>query len=243
MIVLVNVSDVTVITATNLSVNRLEFLKQAAESVRQERKVSGWFQWIVVVNGVNDLDSVPQEVSEVAKILRCDEHNVSAARNMALDYVESKALCTLDDDDILLPGSISVRAHALTEDVGWVAAHMSDVVDDVVQPFWEQPLTAGLYPVGGLLNKWGSPELWFIASTHSFLIRTVDVKRHGGWRRMGQEDIALIACITEEFNGIVLSDVVLGYRRHDSQVSRSDDAVDLRVAESQAVFDLARGSK
>lgn len=62
----------------------------------------------------------------------------------------------------------------------------------------------------------------------------------GGWPFMGMEDIAVVLGVTERNGGVVLPDAVLGYRRHPGQVSRSEDAVSVRVAESRAVFDLVQ---
>lgn len=210
----------TIITATNLQPSRLDFLHAAHESVQQQSTPA---HWIVCLDSD---DKPPAWLKDSAQIVRSKGKGVSAARNTALEYVTTPYVCTLDDDDILSLDSIKVREDALSggKNMRWVAAHISDLVDNVVQDRWEQPLVSGSYEPGDVHRLWQSPENYFIALSHTFLLHTEDVLSYRGWPDVPfDEDIAVISHITRIHSGCVLDDVVLMYRKHKNQTTHLRD--------------------
>lgn len=228
--------SLTIITITQLEQERLDYLIKAAESVVSERLLSGWFDWVVVVNGKNCYSEIPQLVVENARIILTEKTGVST-RNMALLDISTDFVTTLDDDDILLPYSVINRMRSLEGRNSWVAGHMSDVIDGVVGSSWEQPLVSGRYNSGGVVELWGSPSEWFVAITHSFILPTRLVKIFGGWVEQDQEDILLVSQVTSVVDGSVIPESVVGYRRHDTQISRNEHAVETREVVSKGIFD------
>lgn len=230
--------EVSVLTVTGVA-ERKDWLIEAALSVQREKDGGVSILWLLCVRGEEVLPSPVEEIADF--IIRVPfETHVSDARNALLRNVRTKYVCTLDDDDMLLPGGLYSRIEALEKDdeLDWVAGHMQDLdIEGNLGDIWLQPATPNHYEAGDLMKMWALPENWFICISHSFLMRLDSVLRFGGWKKISQEDILLVCQVSEVSKGRILPDPTIGYRRHDSQISRSQEELDRREEASRVIFE------
>jgi glycosyltransferase involved in cell wall biosynthesis len=98
-------SDVTVVIPT---LGTSPYLREAVESALAERPA----EVIVVANGGAEVEL------EGVRILRRDEADRSAARNLGVEEARTPFVAFLDDDDVALPGRME-RQRAALEEAWW----------------------------------------------------------------------------------------------------------------------------
>lgn len=229
---------VSILTVTGLG-ERRDWLIEAARSVQREKDSGVPVSWLLGVRGYEELSPEVEFLADIVIRLPLDTH-VSDARNALLEYVLTEYVCTLDDDDVLIEGGLVQRISHLdnNDNLGWVAGHMQDM-DSMgnLGDIWQQPAVEGEYEAGDLVKCWSSPENWFVCISHSFLIRVDLVRQFNGWRKMSQEDILLVCQVSQVSRGMILSAPMVGYRRHDYQVSRSALELAIREDASRVIFE------
>lgn len=205
---------VTVVIPTR---NRLHYLREACASALAQQLDD--LELIVVDDESSDGTAAwlaDHEDARLATVRLEQRLERSAARNVGLARAQGRYVLFLDDDDRLLPTSLSLLVDALeSEPSAFVAAGRKVVFDDAGnRKPWPHPRRrwAG-HPVRDVLFGW-------VESPGECLWRTEVLRDSGGWREglSHAEDQELWLRLSVVRPAVVVPDTVLEYRRHGSQV-------------------------
>lgn len=212
-------------------------------------------QWLVVCDG-----SDPAEVRAVVENENFDEERVNVlgwasnrgtaqARNAGLAAASAEWVYALDADDVPLPfGVDALVAAARKRDTVWAAGLGMDVdaggESVVYKPPPELAPFRTVIPVGGFLAQADRTGVYPVLCSGATILRTEIARAAGGWDeelRVVSEDVALVAWVSERYEGAWCDDYVLGYRKHpDSQTAGQRDP-EVEAAAARRVRERARG--
>lgn len=113
--------DVSVIVPTRALAERAGLVRRAIRTILEQEGVS--VVPIVVVNGTTGDPELLDELraSTRLRLVYRDRANLPAALRAGREIVTTEFVTTLDDDDELLPGALSIRVAALESNPGWQA--------------------------------------------------------------------------------------------------------------------------
>lgn len=207
--------------------NAEDFVARALESVLDQ----SWTEIEVVVVDDGSEDETAAIVGKFARrdsrvsLLQQSNAGVAAARNLGIRHAKGELIAPLDADDVLYPGSIERRAQLLIESnvgLGMVYAWSEDI-DEFGIP------TGGVCVSniqGSVLNTLIAHN--FIGNASACLIRRCCFERVGLYDTglnargvQGCEDWDLYLRIAEEYEIGVVQEILVGYRKTRSSMSRN----------------------
>lgn len=231
---------VSVITPTMLDPERTPLLERL--HIDLQASDADW-EWLLVVDGPSER-TVPWTLAHDPRVhvVPIGRHvGAAAARNLGLGRACGAFVTTVDDDDSLPDGSLSVRLDAaLSAGVGWTCGMIADERDGVVQA-WAGPMPHGRVPAGSVWRSWGCPCMPFPLGPTTIMADTDLVRRVGGWQGLPQaEDFGMALAVTGATAGVVLDDVVYVYHRHTAQMTVQPEFDDLEPLVRQITFERGR---
>lgn len=151
---------VSAITPTRAEPDRMGWLRELWGSLQMN---SIRWEWIVVVDG-GDSSIIPTSVvgdERVRVVPLSRSHGAASARNVGLEVSRGDFVTSADDDDLLPPGSLDVRAKVLLSNpaIDWVGGQLDDLSADGVVSTWECPAGVGYRRAGEILECWDDPTL------------------------------------------------------------------------------------
>lgn len=220
-------ADISVLTPTTARPDRMEWLLAAHASLHDNSRP---FEHVLIVDGA-DATRLPVAVTSCphTRVLAVPQPvGAAAARNLGLHRATGTYVTTLDDDDLLTPGSLDVRAAALDRGTVWVAGRLAHLHPDGTTIVWEQPAGTGPAPAGAVMAAWPDPAGTVPLGPTTVMTTRTLAQSLGGWAGLPTgEDLSLLAALTSIADGYLLDDVVYLYRSHAAQSLRTGPHRDL----------------
>lgn len=198
-----------------------ELLASAAASLARCRLPEGWsHEWLLVLDG--DADA-PTGLAVEPRLLRTHPRarGVAAARTVGATAARGDLLMVLDADDELPTGALAALLDGLLDEpaAAWAAGARWDVVDaaGALLETRTSPLPSGLVKSG---------EVTAFRRLHGrcpippaqLLLRREALWAAGGWPPLAiEEDTALLLALDAVSPGVLVDDLCLRSRRHESQ--------------------------
>ncbi|WP_399428883.1 glycosyltransferase family 2 protein [Streptomyces sp. WAC 06783] len=213
--------DITIIIATQLCPERLDYLRELHHSLTQQ--TVPW-EAVLAVDGADParVPSVLADDPRVRVLALPRAVGAAAARNLALTQVRTKFVAYADDDDLLPADSLAVRHQHLTATgLGWVAGWSADLLPDGTTRTWICPTPPGRHAPGNVWTYWASPSAEIPLGQTMLLAHTELVRAAGGHGGLPQaEDFLMANGVTTLAAGELLPHVVYFYRKHPHQMTR-----------------------
>lgn len=196
--------------------NQGAYLGHAIESVRRQ-DLAGPVHCIVVDDGSSD------NTSEVARsvdieLIRQSNRGVSEARNAGLRAARTEFVLFLDADDELLADAVARGVHAFrAQPDAAVVAGRAESMDSAGQPL---PAVHADIDTSKLYEEWLSRN--FVWTPGAALFRREALDATGGFPPgLGPAaDYAVYLRFARAGRAVVIPDVLVRYRQHDSSMSR-----------------------
>lgn len=210
---------ITVITATTLREDRLNYLEQLHGSLDSQELTRGLlWEWVVALDGLPQ-SAAPNHLrrDRRVRVISARKGGSAATRNHALAEASSPLSCCVDDDDLLPPKSLAIRFENLQRfpTHSWVAGGWENLHPDGSRDTWRYPAVPGPYQPGDVWRTWAHPMATTPFGHQAMLMRTDTLRRVGGWQALVQgEDLGMLVALTGETYGSVIEDVVYWYRFH-----------------------------
>lgn len=206
---------VSVITATNLKPERIQWLQNLNDSLQDEN-----IEHVIVVDGDYDVPTgLKGNIIPLGK-----NYGQAIARNLALEYSTGTYITSADDDDTVPLTGLYARMTELDENpqYGWVGGKMSNLnASGEHQGYWDCLAGVGTYEPGEVFDRWSEPDGEFPLSPQSLMVRKEVLQAVGGWGGLPQaEDFSMVMAVTSVSPGIILDEAVYGYRHHNKQMTQ-----------------------
>lgn len=234
--------QVAVITPSTLSSDRASFLLPLYRSVASQE--TSW-EWIICLDGCES--GVPDQILADPRVRVTTtgrtRRGAAIARNLGLQMVRAPWVTSVDDDDILPAGSLTVRMAATDSapGVGWVAGLLADLLPDGSTTVWDAPCPRGMLPAGRVWEAWSEPAGCFPLGPTCMLTKTDLLRRVGGWQGLPQgEDFGMVMAVTGAAPGKMLDDVVYLYRKHPGQMTKAEDFDEFELTIRRITFERGR---
>lgn len=226
---------ISLITVSDAHPERVRYHRDLCASVAQQTVPVEWL-WVIPDTGIAqnaylDARELLEGSTVTLRALVSEEGaTVGERRNRALNRAQHPFVANLDDDDLLIGcRSLENRLRPLVDrpELGWTAARIEDVHDDLSVSQWGDQLEPGSHVTGRpetldlLLNDAGRPR--FHAST--MLMRSDLAREVGGWdgELHQAEDIALVLRLARRPGYMeMLPQKVLAYRKHGAQMTKTE---------------------
>lgn len=235
---------VSVLTATHAA--GAAYLSATGASIAAQDLPAGWdVEWVVQEDGVTpQLESVASAAG--GAMTQYDANGAQlgpgGTRNLALSRVTGDLVQVLDHDDLLLPGALSLLIQKfLHHPIHWAVAAADDLLDDGSRKSWESALPFGLLQPG-VVNEWAERHggNWPVHCA-GLMMRTEAVRALGGWSTTPvDEDIILLAALSELGTGWNEQTVTWLYRQHAGQTTRTTAWRHLAAAGRRIALQRAR---
>jgi glycosyltransferase involved in cell wall biosynthesis len=195
-------------------------------------------EWVIQEDGpatldLSILDGLPVRYEANGRHL-----GVATTRNIALIRANGELLQNLDHDDVLLPYHIETLArHFSNPDVHWAVGQADDLNQDGSTTQWSSVLPYGVLPAG-MVNRDAADRAgnWQIHAA-GMMYRTELVRALGGWiAGHGDDDLLLMAAVTELAAGVNDPRTTWLYRQHSGQLSKQEESIRASVVGRQAVL-------
>jgi len=198
--------------------NRLDWLKQCANSVQTQRNVS--WELIVIDDASNDLTWawLCESAGERLQVHRFKERRERcAARNQGLSMAKGLYVMFLDDDDWLWPDALYLLATALDENPDAAAATGARWAVFTAENYERRDAHPRRLQKRNILDEllFG----WSAVSGQNLYLTSV-VREIGGYDEsiIPCEDRLLWLRVAMQGDVVLIPNVVMSYRYHDSQV-------------------------
>ena len=239
---------ITILTAMQATRARLALFPETARSVAElETPV----RWEICLDGAGEKEAelvrtllAQEDLDRRAAVRHLHGRSVGAAgcRNYALAHAETPYVSSLDDDDLLPPGTFRRRLALLEDDaeLHWAGGWLRDL-DAQGNPLtvWEHPLPPGPQRRGALVELWENPEDLFPMNTAGLLVRRDSLRGIGGWFGFpSAEDLAMVLRLSNAHEGYTLPEVIYGYRKHESQSLASEPFIAIEEVARRAAHEL-----
>jgi len=221
---------------------RAQYLSVTAKSVAAQTLPTGWrFEWIIQEDGATPALENFKMMPHVRYEANNRQLGIPATRNLALSRASGELVQVLDHDDILLPECLSTLLKYFTSHpIHWAIGQADDLMPDGTRLTYPPALSFGLIPAS-VVNKWATKHQgnWPI-HCGGLMMRTATVRALGGWAGLpAEDDISLLAAITEVTNGYFDKTTTWLYRQHLKQTYRTTEwraqsAVGRRIALQRA---------
>ena len=243
-------TDSVISVLTPLFEKGIEFIAETWASVRDQELPAGMeLEWVVQEDADDPvLESFIAELTDRDRRVRyCanGRHRGQAVtRNMAFQRSRGTRVYALDQDDVLLPGTLAALAACLDAhpNVMWVTGHVQRLFDDGHVELRMDPIEDGPLPAGHLL------ELFDQGITTAFYPTATMFRRHalhvlGGWPAVvAAEDAELQLAMGAAFDGYRIDHLLLSRRKWDGQAVSADwyagpdlEAITTRGARANAI--------
>ncbi|MFI5804381.1 glycosyltransferase [Streptomyces sp. NPDC051561] len=213
--------------ATQLKPERLDYLVEMHASLARQ---SIRWQAVIALDGANPRHlPAPLAADPRVRVLELPRPvGAGAARNLALNLVDTDLVTYVDDDDVLPDDSLAVRYQRITETgLGWIAGWSADLQMDGSATTWHCPTPPGLHGPGDVTRYWTSPHSPIPLGQTMLLARTDLVRAAGGHGGLPQgEDFLMVNTVTSLSAGELLPHVVYFYRKHPAQMTAGGPVFD-----------------
>lgn len=202
------------------------YLPETMASVAAQELPAGWeLEWIVQEDGpespvadtLSSLDIVHYRANG-AKL------GIAPTRNLALARVSGSIIQALDQDDILLPGSLATLISRFAEHpIHWAIGQADDLLPDGTRCAYPSQISFGVQAAGSI-NRWAAEHEgnWPIHCA-ALMMRASSVRALGGWTGIPYDDeVALFAGLSETTDGYYDQTFTWLYRHHALQTHRTD---------------------
>lgn len=210
-------SKVSVITATDLKPDRIDWLLDLNQSLCKDAEK---IEHVIAIDG----DRKPPEELQGLIIPLGKNYGQAIARNLALQHATGDYITSADDDDKVPSEGLYARMNALDDNpaYGWVGGKMSNLsASGEYQDYWECLAGVGTYTQGEVFSRWSEPDGEFPLSPQSLMVRKEVLQSVGGWGGLPQaEDFSMVMAVTSVSHGEILDELVYEYRHHDSQMTQ-----------------------
>lgn len=201
-------------------------LDKTAAGVQHQRLPAGWtVEWIVQEDDATPiLAGVFADLPYARYAANGFQLGIAATRNFGLARATGDLVQVLDSDDVLLPGASAALIEVFADaDVCWAVGQADDLLPDGTRLTWQSALPYGRV-APGVVNRWAEDRggNWPIHCA-GLMMRASALRALGGWIGLPtDEDIAMIAALSEISAGHNLDRVTWLYRRHAGQITRSE---------------------
>jgi glycosyltransferase involved in cell wall biosynthesis len=196
-------------------------LLQAYESLSEQSMPSGWqWQWVVHEDGPTHRarDILPADDRIVFS--RARHGGVAIARNLALARADGELVKNLDQDDVLMPGTLSRDISNIQKPhhVRWTTSRVLDLMPDgSTIGFDDDPEPGPLRPPF-VFEHWKSHRYRLPVHPTTICIARSLAVALGGWMASpGSDDTGLLIAASLVSTGYFESDVGLLYRKWPGQ--------------------------
>lgn len=209
---------------TAVHAGRRDLLAEAGDSLADQALPTGWeVEWIVQEDGPEPhLESVAKKFDFAHYEAHGESVGAATTRNLALTRASGELLYSLDSDDLLLPGALSVAIQAfdLYPQIHWVSAQADDLLPDSTRvPF--PPLIPPGYVEARAVSAFIETNDMVPIACPGLTLRTATARALGGWAANPRwEDTALFVAIAELTPGYITPEITWLYRQHDGQATR-----------------------
>ncbi|MGH3852424.1 MAG: glycosyltransferase family 2 protein [Pseudonocardiaceae bacterium] len=204
-------------------------LAETAKSLLKQSLPAGWdFEWLVQEDGGDSgLEDVVEKFAVGDERVRYAANGAAlgpgGTRTLALLRARGELIRTLDSDDLLLPGGLSIQIATFSahSDIQWSVTRLDELMPNKNRVPYLSTLDFGLVPPG-LLNENMASHGRCPVHCAGLMMRADAVRAFGGWMGLpAGEDIGLLAGISEIFYGWHDPAITWLYRRHHEQITES----------------------
>jgi glycosyltransferase involved in cell wall biosynthesis len=209
---------------TAVHAGRKDLLAEAGASLADQKLPAGWqVEWIVQEDGPEPhLAPMVEKFTFAHHEAHRESLGIATTRNLALTRASGELLYSLDSDDLLLPGALSVAIDAFDTypQIHWVSAQADDLMPDFMRvPF--PPLIPPGYVESGAVSAFVEANDMVPIACPGLMLCTATARALGGWAANPRwEDTALFVAIAELTPGYITPEVTWLYRQHDDQTTR-----------------------
>ena len=202
---------------------RPEHFHAAYESLRAQELPHGWqWEWILQEDGHSDIVSnlVPDDPRVQLGTGR--RGGVALTRNLALARTSGELVKNLDQDDQLMPGTLSRDIDALTShpEAGWATCRVLDLLPDGSTVGFDADPEPGILAPGSVVKHWRSHNYRAPVHPTTICIRRDLAIALGGWMAVpGSDDTGLLIAASVVSPGLFIGETGLLYRKWPGQVS------------------------
>ncbi|MFI5743550.1 glycosyltransferase family 2 protein [Streptomyces anulatus] len=208
----------TVVVATRLRENRLDFLAALHASLTQQ---SVPWEAVIALDGATP-DHLPTPLKQDPRVRTLTlprPVGAACARNLALTQVRTPYVNWADDDDLFTDDAMAVRLDTLrSTEVGWCAGWSEDLHPDGTTTTWRCPTPPGRHEAGAVWTHWPAPDDTIPLGPTTILARTELVRAAPMGGLVQGEDYCSLA-VTCLAPGILLPVPVYRYRKHPGQMT------------------------
>lgn len=216
-----SVPDISILTATLPHPDRIDLISETYDSLLKQDLQ---WEWLIQVDQSPDLWPEGSPCPELPKDRRIQiEENVrqiglARSRNAALERSSGQAVMTLDDDDLLVPGSLEKLLELLRdEEVGYVSAGIQDFAVEGDGGRTRPAVPEGLNGPNLVPDYWLQPWSRFPLIPAATLFARQTVLGVSGWEHLPQgEDILFMTKVDAELPGFITHLPLYRYRQHKS---------------------------
>lgn len=215
------------------------YFHELADSVLSQDLPDGWdLEWLIQEDG----PATDQVTALAARDERCRtgangvHRGTAATRNAALARAGGEYVRTVDQDDLLLPGSLADGVNVLRRrpSVHWVAAQADDLTAQGRRPH-PSSLPAGVIAPGTLGDHLLAHATVPVHGA-GLTVRTVTLRALGGWAGVPRsDDVSVLIALSELTEGYLSPEVTWLYRRHPGQTINAGWWQDLAETSRQHV--------
>jgi glycosyltransferase involved in cell wall biosynthesis len=200
------------------------YLAEARDSVLAQELPAGWdLEWVVREDGESPTLRESLTDSRISYSANEGQLGVAMTRNLALSQVRGTLVHVLDHDDMLLPGAHQALIPLFDKSIHWAIGEADDLhADGSLHPY-PSSFPHGLIRAGQV-NQWARDHEgnWPIHCAN-LMMRTNTARALGGWvASPADDDIALLAALTQIADGYATSQHTWLYRIHPDQAHRSE---------------------
>ncbi|APU20127.1 glycosyltransferase family 2 protein [Actinoalloteichus sp. GBA129-24] len=204
-----------------------QHLAETISSVTRQELPTGWdLEWIVQEDGPEPtlaslFDHIPNCKYEPNGV----QLGLPFTRNLALSRASGSLIQALDHDDVLLDNAIATVAPRFIQNkIGWAIGQADDLMPDGSREAYPPAFPHGIVPAG-TVNTWALQHHanWPIHCA-GLLIRSDVLRAIGGWAGSpADDDVSMMAALSEIADGWSEEEVTWLYRKHDRQTSRTPE--------------------
>lgn len=203
-----------------LPVNSTKYLLQTIESILEIPNLSSYAKILIVADrvGVKELKELVSDklAKQNLRIINSEKSGIVSALNLGLSQIDTKYVARIDQDDIRIPKSLALQIELLESNIELLAVGgQIELIDSNTNS-----IGYSYYPTHQLEIKFTKYMTSPLAHPAS-VFRLESVLAIGGYRENLPEDWDLWLRLSEIGKITNLNSVVIRYRIHSSQLSRS----------------------
>jgi glycosyltransferase involved in cell wall biosynthesis len=221
-----------------------DYLSETAASIEALELPPGWdLEWVVQEDGDRpQLAAVAGRYPFAQYAAAGRQFGTAIARNLALGRASGVLMQALDQDDVLLPSAFTTLIPRFREHrIHWAIGQADDLMPGGARRAYPSQIPFGLMRAGQV-NKWAADAggNWEVHGA-AVMMRTASARALGGWAGLpGDDEISLLAGLSEITDGWYDEEITWLYRHHEKQQHRTPAAAELSAAARRICLQRAR---